>query len=98
MLRRNRDSLRIRLTLAKFRRPSLAKGVFVLDLTAGDVVRLKKPHPCGGYDWEVLRVGADFRVRCIKCARMLMLPRAKFEKGVKTVVSRNTKNNEVIDT
>lgn len=52
----------------------------------GDIVRLKKQHPCGNFDWEILRVGMDFRIRCTKCGRMVMLPRAKFEKSVKAIV------------
>ncbi len=52
----------------------------------GDVVRMKKPHPCGGYEWEIMRVGMDFRIRCLKCGRQVMLPRPKFEKGVKAIV------------
>lgn len=52
----------------------------------GDVVRMKKQHPCGNFDWEILRVGMDFRIRCVKCGRQVMLPRSKFEKSVKTIV------------
>ena len=53
----------------------------------GDVVRLKKQHPCGSFEWEILRVGMDFRIRCLKCGRMVMLPRPKFEKSVKSLVN-----------
>ena len=49
-------------------------------LSAGDVLRLKKPHPCGAYEWTVLRVGADFRLRCNGCQRMVTLPRAEVER------------------
>jgi len=59
-----------------------------MQFNLGDVVRLKKPHPCGGYEWEILRVGIDFRIRCLKCGRQVMLPRNKFEKRVKAVVKR----------
>lgn len=52
----------------------------------GDVVRMKKQHPCGSFEWEILRVGMDFRIRCLKCGRMVMLPRPKFEKCVKALV------------
>jgi hypothetical protein len=52
----------------------------------GDIVKMRKVHPCGGTDWEVLRVGMNFRIKCIKCGRVLMLPRPKFEKAVKTIV------------
>ena len=52
----------------------------------GDIVRMRKVHPCGGTDWEILRVGMDFRIKCIKCNRVIMLPRPKFEKAVKNIV------------
>ncbi|TCL71626.1 hypothetical protein EDC14_100789 [Hydrogenispora ethanolica] len=52
----------------------------------GDIVRLRKVHPCGGTDWEVMRVGMDFRIKCVKCGRVVMLSRPQFEKSVKTVV------------
>ncbi len=53
----------------------------------GDVVRMKKSHPCGGDLWLVMRTGVDFRIKCLKCGRVLLLPRPKFEKAVKDVVS-----------
>ena len=52
----------------------------------GDIVRMRKVHPCGGTDWEVLRIGMDFRIKCLKCGRVVMLPRIKFERAVKTVI------------
>lgn len=55
----------------------------------GDVVSMKKPHPCGTNEWEILRIGMDFRIRCLKCGRMVMLPRVKFEKNVKSVIRTN---------
>ncbi|MBU0703638.1 MAG: DUF951 domain-containing protein [Chloroflexi bacterium] len=48
---------------------------------------MRKPHPCGGYEWEVIRIGADIRLRCLTCDRRVMLPRSKFEKRVKTRLS-----------
>jgi hypothetical protein len=53
----------------------------------GDVVRTRKVHPCGDDRWEVLRVGMDFRVRCLTCSRMVMLPRPKFEHNVKAILA-----------
>ena len=44
---------------------------------------MKKPHPCGSYQWEVIRVGADFKIKCVKCGHIVMIPRVKFEKSVK---------------
>lgn len=59
-----------------------------MDFNIGDIVTLKKKHPCGGFDWEILRVGMDFRIKCIECGHILMLPRTKFEKSVKKVVKK----------
>ncbi|HBG22448.1 MAG TPA: DUF951 domain-containing protein [Peptococcaceae bacterium] len=58
----------------------------------GDVVSMRKQHPCGSNEWEILRIGMDFRIRCLKCGRMVMLPRVKFEKTVKSVI--RTKQGE----
>lgn len=51
----------------------------------GDVVRMKKQHPCGSYDWEIIRVGADVKIKCIGCGRIVMLPRSKFQKNAKKI-------------
>ena len=56
-----------------------------LDVRVGDRVRLRKPHPCGGYTWDVVRIGADIGIRCTTCGRKLMLPRSKFEKQVQSI-------------
>ena len=56
-----------------------------LDVRVGDRARLRKQHPCGGYEWEVTRIGADIGIRCLTCGRRVMLPRAKFEKQVKSL-------------
>ncbi len=53
----------------------------------GDIVELKKEHPCGSKLWKVQRTGADFRIECQGCKHSLMIPRAKFEKSVKKVIS-----------
>lgn len=47
----------------------------------GDIVKLKKPHPCGSSEWEILRVGADFRLKCLGCGHMVMVPRKLVEKN-----------------
>ena len=52
----------------------------------GDIVQTKKQHPCGSSEWEVTRVGADFKIKCVGCGRLVMLPRPKFEKSVKKVI------------
>jgi hypothetical protein len=60
----------------------------VLEIKPGDVVRLKKVHPCGGDTWQVVRVGADIGIRCRKCGRRVLLGRSVFERGVRGPVSR----------
>lgn len=54
-----------------------------MNFAVGDIVKMKKQHPCGGYEWEILRVGMDFRIKCTNCAHQIMLPRKKFEKNIK---------------
>ncbi|MGD8968006.1 MAG: DUF951 domain-containing protein [Anaerolineae bacterium] len=56
-----------------------------LDIRVRDRARLRKPHPCGGYEWEVTRIGADIGIRCLTCGRRVMLPRAKFEQRLKSL-------------
>lgn len=59
-----------------------------MEIRLGDIVRLRKVHPCGGYEWEVVRLGADIGIRCRTCSRRVLLERSVFEKRVKTFVSR----------
>lgn len=54
----------------------------------GDVVQMRKAHPCGSDQWEVLRTGMDFRIRCLGCGHLVMLPRRRFERAVRRVVRR----------
>lgn len=54
----------------------------------GDIVRLRKPHPCGSYEWEVVRLGADIGLRCQTCQRRVLLPRRTVEKRLKAFVRR----------
>lgn len=60
-----------------------------MDYQIKDIVYMKKPHPCGSYEWEVIRVGADFKIRCLKCNHIAMLSRVKFEKAVKRKIENN---------
>lgn len=60
----------------------------IIDFRMGDVVRLRKPHPCGGYEWEVVRVGADIGLKCATCAHRVLLERRTLEKRLKTFVTR----------
>ncbi len=56
-----------------------------MNIQVGDVVRLKKAHPCGGHEWEVLRVGADFRIKCLGCGHQVMIARRLLEKNIKEI-------------
>lgn len=59
-----------------------------LDVFIGDVVRLRKPHPCGSHEWTVVRLGADIGLRCQGCAHRVLLPRRDLQKRLKAFVSR----------
>ena len=59
-----------------------------IEIRLGDVVRLKKKHPCGSYEWQVVRLGADIGIRCLKCRRQVLLERSIFERGVRAFISR----------
>lgn len=56
-----------------------------MDIQVGDVLEMKKSHPCGSHEWQVLRVGMDFKLRCVGCGREMMVPRSKAEKSVKQI-------------
>ena len=56
-----------------------------MDIRLGDVLVMKKPHPCGERRWQVLRTGMDFRLRCLGCGREVLLPRSRAEKNIKEV-------------
>ena len=56
--------------------------IMPIEINLGDVVRLKKQHPCGGYDWQVVRIGADIGIVCQQCKRHILLPRSVFERRV----------------
>ena len=65
-----------------------------MQLYVGDIIKLKKQHPCGGYNWEILRVGADFRIKCTTCGRQVWLPRSEVERRIKEVRSSVNNNEE----
>lgn len=63
----------------------------------GDIVKLKKQHPCGSQEWEILRVGADFRLKCMGCDHQIMIARKLVEKntkGLRKKMKQNRKNNK----
>ena len=56
-----------------------------MNIQVGDIIKLKKQHPCGSREWEVLRVGADFRLKCLGCGHQIMVPRRLVEKNVREI-------------
>ena len=56
-----------------------------MDVRVGDVIEMKKQHPCGGKNFLVLRVGMDFKIRCEKCGHEIMLPRSRAEKNIRNI-------------
>ncbi len=61
-----------------------------MDIRVGDVLTMKKKHPCGADRWLVLRSGMDFRLRCQGCGHEVMIPRSKAEKGIKAIEREQT--------
>jgi len=57
-----------------------------------DIVEMKKPHPCGENRWKIIRMGADIRIKCIGCNRSVLIPRSKFVKRLKRVISTENEN------
>ncbi len=56
-----------------------------MDIRVGDILNMKKQHPCGSNRWEVLRIGADFKIKCLGCGHEVMNTRSKVEKNIKSV-------------
>lgn len=65
----------------------MEKNTGVPGYQVGQVVSMKKPHPCGSNRWKITRTGMDFRIKCLNCGRSIMLPRQRFEKKVRQVIS-----------
>ncbi len=65
-----------------------------MDIRVGDILTMKKPHPCGSRDWLVLRIGADFRLRCTGCSREVMTSRVKAEHSIRSI----TRDGETLNT
>lgn len=64
-----------------------------MDIKVGDILQMKKKHPCGSFRFSVLRVGMDFKLKCEGCGHEIMLPRVKAEKNVKNIISVNEEKN-----
>ena len=57
----------------------------IMELQLGDIVIMKKPHPCGSKEFEITRLGIDYKLKCCTCGREVMIPRVKAEKNIKAV-------------
>ena len=66
-----------------------------MDVRVGDVLAMKKQHPCGENRWQVLRIGADFKLRCLGCGREVMGARQKFEKQIKSIVRQEPGEKDI---
>lgn len=58
-----------------------------LDYSLGSRVIMKKPHPCGSNEWEITRLGADIKIKCVNCGRVVLVPRIDFNKKLKKIIS-----------
>lgn len=56
-----------------------------MNVQIGDKIKMKKAHPCGSFEWEVLRIGIDFRLKCCGCEHMIMIPRVQAEKNIRSI-------------
>lgn len=65
-----------------------------MDIRVGDILTMKKEHPCGAREWRVLRVGMDFKLQCLGCERQIMIPRRKAEQGIKGVKREKEEEEE----
>ena len=59
-----------------------------------DVVQMKKPHACGSSEWQIVRVGADIKIKCLGCGRIVMLDRPEFEKRVKRLITQKAEDQD----
>ena len=62
-----------------------------MEFQIGDIVKLKKAHPCGTNEWEILRVGMDFRLKCVGCSRQVMVPRKMIATNIILVIKKLAK-------
>jgi hypothetical protein len=69
----------------------------VVEFRLNDVVKLRKVHPCGGYEWRITRLGADIGLRCLTCGRRVLLDRRTLEKRLKAFVERGEVPDPLLD-
>lgn len=68
----------------------------LLDIQLDDQVRLRKPHPCGSYEWKIVRVGADIGLECLQCGRRVLLPRRELSRRLKTIFPRPNPSEDLV--
>ncbi len=66
-----------------------------MDIRLNDILVMKKAHPCGDKQWKVLRVGADFRLKCLGCGHEIMVPRLKAEKNIRNVIREENPSTDL---
>lgn len=64
-----------------------------MDIQVGDILKMKKAHPCGSKEWEVLRTGADFRLKCVGCGHQIMIARRQAEKNIREIIREIIREN-----
>ena len=69
------------------------KAMFI-EYSVGDIIETKKPHPCGSTQWEIIRTGADVKIKCVTCGRIVMLSREEVEKRTKRLVQHKETKQE----
>lgn len=62
-----------------------------LNYEIGSIVEMKKKHPCGGNNWEIVRLGADIKIKCLTCGHTIFIPRIEFNKKVKKIITEDVK-------
>ncbi|MGB8706721.1 MAG: DUF951 domain-containing protein [Dehalococcoidia bacterium] len=65
-----------------------------MEIEVNDIVCLRKKHPCGGDEWQVVRLGVDIRIKCLKCQKLVLLERGVLERRMKTLVSKSQTANK----
>jgi hypothetical protein len=68
-----------------------------MNLRVGDIVRLRKNHPCGNADFKIMRTGMDFRIECLKCGHQTWITRLKLERNIKQILSSADGHNEITE-
>jgi hypothetical protein len=91
------DYLRIEIALTFYARLFISQWynpLMLTELQLGDVIKMRKPHPCGGYLWKVIRLGADIGLICLTCERRVMLTRRELAHRMKSIVEHNPSTDE----